>query len=261
MRAFLSGPTATPAVLLLALLAACGKDQPPAQPLALTAAPLPARAAVPGPRFAKLDPATTGLQHQNLLRRENVVAYVYSGAGLAVGDYDGDGLPDVYVVSQDGPNKLFRQTAPMRFVDVTATAGGLDGGDAWGTAATFADVDGDGDLDLYVCNLESPNLLYQNQGDGTFIEKAGAFGLGQRQCLPIQMAQAATIHPGLHQQRPAAGEGAPVNPAQRVARPPVAHPGEVLALGTTGRRAGSRRGSRPGLRGRQRQAAGGRRRA
>jgi hypothetical protein len=178
MRAFLSGPTATPAVLLLALLAACGKDQPPAQPLALTAAPLPARAAVPGPRFAKLDPAVTGLQHQNLLRRENVVAYVYSGAGLAVGDYDGDGLPDVYVVSQDGPNKLFRQTAPMRFVDVTATAGGLDGGDAWGTAATFADVDGDGDLDLYVCNLESPNLLYQNQGDGTFIEKAGAFGLG-----------------------------------------------------------------------------------
>ncbi|MBM3961862.1 MAG: CRTAC1 family protein, partial [Planctomycetes bacterium] len=166
---------------LLTLLTACGSDapSPPAATLALTATPLPTRAATAGPRFAKLDPAATGLQHHNLLRRENVVAYVYSGAGLAVGDYDGDGLPDVYLVSQDGPNKLFRQTAPMRFVDVTASAGGLDGGDAWGTAASFADVDGDGDLDLYVCNLESPNLLYQNQGDGTFVEKAGPFGLGQ----------------------------------------------------------------------------------
>ncbi|MFO0312022.1 MAG: FG-GAP-like repeat-containing protein [Planctomycetota bacterium] len=175
-------PAVQSALALLAgaaLVSACGKDRPPAHPLALAAAPLPARAAAPDPRFGKLDPATTGLQHQNLLRRENVVAYVYSGAGLAVGDYDGDGLPDVYLVSQDGPNKLFRQTAPLRFVDVTASAGGLDGGDAWGTAASFADVDGDGDLDLHVCNLESPNLLYQNQGDGTFVEKAGPFGLGQ----------------------------------------------------------------------------------
>ena len=179
MRAPPSAPIATAGYLLLALLAACGKDQPAAPQFALAAAPLPARVPSAGPRFAKLDPAATGLQHQNLLRRENVVAYVYSGAGLAVGDYDGDGLPDVYLVSQDGPNKLFRQTAPMRFVDVTASAGGLDGGDAWGTAASFADVDGDGDLDLYVCNLESPNLLYQNQGDGTFVEKAGPFGLGQ----------------------------------------------------------------------------------
>ena len=176
-------PTAVRSALALlagaALVSACGKERPAAPQLALAAAPLPARGAAPGPRFGKLDPAVTGLQHQNLLRRENVVAYVYSGAGLAVGDYDGDGLPDVYLVSQDGPNKLFRQTAPMRFLDVTASAGGLDGGDAWGTAASFADVDGDGDLDLHVCNLESPNLLYQNQGDGTFVEKAGPFGLGQ----------------------------------------------------------------------------------
>ena len=146
---------------------------------ALRAAPLPARSPSAGPRFARLPAAQTGLTFRNELRRENTVAYVYMGAGLTVGDYDADGLPDLYLVSQDGANKLFRQTAPLQFEDVTASAGaGLDGGDAWGTAATFADVDGDGDLDLYVCNLESPNLLFVNQGDGTFVEKAGMFGLG-----------------------------------------------------------------------------------
>ena len=145
----------------------------------MTATRLADRAKVEGPRFARLPAAQTGLSFRNELRRENTVAYVYMGAGLTVGDYDANGLPDLYLVSQDGANKLFRQTAPLQFEDVTASAGaGLDGGDAWGTAATFADVDGDGDLDLYVCNLESPNLLFVNQGDGTFVEKAGMFGLG-----------------------------------------------------------------------------------
>ena len=131
-----------------------------------------------GPRFRRVPPTASGLDFRHLLRRENIVPYVYSGAGLAVGDYDADGLPDVYLISQDGPNKLFRQTAPLVFEDVTATAGGLDGGDAWGTAASFADLDGDGDLDLFVCNLESPNLVYRNDGDGTFTEVGRAWGLG-----------------------------------------------------------------------------------
>ncbi|MCA8956793.1 MAG: CRTAC1 family protein, partial [Planctomycetes bacterium] len=56
---------------------------------------------------------------------------------------------------------------------------GVDGGEAWGTGACFADVDvdGDGDLDLYVCNMEAPNRLYENRGDGTFVENAAKFGL------------------------------------------------------------------------------------
>ncbi|MBL8752098.1 MAG: VCBS repeat-containing protein [Planctomycetes bacterium] len=166
-------------------VAACGGGSgttpTPTQPVsadALVSKALPTRKASDGQRFARLDPATSGLQFTNELRRENIVAYVYTGAGLAVGDYDNDGLPDVYLVSQDGPNKLFRQKAPLQFEDVTAKAGGLDGGDAWGNAASFADVDGDGDLDLYVCNLESPNLLYVNQGDGTFVERGVPYGLG-----------------------------------------------------------------------------------
>ena len=117
------------------------------------------------------------MRFENELRREHVLPYIYGGAGVAIGDYDNDGLPDVYLVSQDGSNKLFRQHSPMRFEDVTESAGGLGGGEAWGSAASFADVDGDGYLDLYVCNTEAPNLLYQNLGDGTFRECAGPWGL------------------------------------------------------------------------------------
>ncbi|HZT56605.1 MAG TPA: VCBS repeat-containing protein, partial [Burkholderiaceae bacterium] len=166
-------------LLPLVLFAACAR-QPAPEP-ALTATPLRERAATPGPRFQRLDPKTTGLDFTNTLQPQNTVPYVYVGGGVAIGDYDGDGLPDVFLCSLDGPNKLFKQVAPMRFVDVTAQAGGpnggLDGGDAWSTAAAFADVDGDGRLDLYVCNFESPNQLWLNNGDGTFRECAGQFGL------------------------------------------------------------------------------------
>ena len=174
--------------VVLGLVVACSRDPGTTGSVAgvgtpkelLLSRPLAARTATEGKRFLRLDPAATGLSFQNELRRENIVAYIYMGAGLTVGDYDQDGLPDIYLVSQDGQNKLFRQVAPLRFEDVTATAGaGLGGGEAWGTAAAFADVDGDQDLDLFVCNLESPNLLFLNQGDGTFVEKAGVFGLGQ----------------------------------------------------------------------------------
>jgi hypothetical protein len=129
------------------------------------------------PRFRRLSPAECGLDFTNLLQKENCYQYLTNGSGLAVGDYDADGLPDVYFVSQDGRNRLFRQRAPLQFEDVTEKAGNVDGGAAWGTGATFADVDGDGDLDLYVCNLEAKNLLYVNQGDGTFREDARSFGL------------------------------------------------------------------------------------
>ncbi len=164
-------------ILLVCLLslAACSDDD--AGPL--TSQPLRAAGAATGDtRFERLDPAVIGLAFENELKPENILPYIYNGGGVAVGDYDQDGLPDVYLVSQDGPNKLFRQVAPWQFEDVTESAGGLDGGEAWGNAATFADVDDDGDLDLYVCNLEAPNLLYQNKGDGTFVERAGKLGLG-----------------------------------------------------------------------------------
>ncbi|MBM4060726.1 MAG: RNA-binding protein [Planctomycetes bacterium] len=184
-----SGPSAPPnsrwPLLLVAVVAGgaalwllARRDAPAGElPGGLSVAPLRPAEGGERPRFRRLDPATSGIAFTNLLKKQNTYTYLTNGAGLAVGDYDGDGLDDVYLISQDGPNQLFRQKAPLVFENVTERAGVVDGGQAWGTGASFADVDGDGDLDLYVCNMEAKNLLYVNQGDGTFREDAQAFGL------------------------------------------------------------------------------------
>ncbi|MEE8468294.1 MAG: VCBS repeat-containing protein, partial [Planctomycetota bacterium] len=69
--------------------------------------------------------------------------------GVTVGDYDGDGHPDLYLTN-DGPNRLYRNRGDGTFEDVTAAMG--VGGAHWSTGATFLDYDRDGDLDLYVAN-------------------------------------------------------------------------------------------------------------
>jgi hypothetical protein len=96
--------------------------------------------------------------------------------GLAFGDFDGDGLPDLYVANgvrrwgkpnTDSCGKLFRNLGRDRFLDVTEKAGihacGL------GVGAYWVDLDGDGKLDLYLTNV-GPNAVYFNRGDGTFEE-------------------------------------------------------------------------------------------
>jgi len=102
------------------------------------------------------------------------------GTGVAIGDFDGDGRPDIFVVSKTGRNKLFRNSGDFHFEDVTERAG--VGGPApapgvWNNGVAFVDVNNDGRLDIYVCRFGAPNLLYINQGDGTFREKAAARGL------------------------------------------------------------------------------------
>lgn len=133
----------------------------------LESAPLSVREQGIGLLFKKRDGATLGLDFQNLLKRENIKNYLLAGAGLAVGDIDGNGLPDVFLVSQDGPNKLFKQSSPWVFQDVTTASGIRDLG-TWGSGAAFADFENDGDLDLYVCNKGAYDEVYLNQGDGTF---------------------------------------------------------------------------------------------
>ena len=102
------------------------------------------------------------------------------GTGIAIGDYDGDGRPDIFVVSKTRSCRLFRNLGNWRFEDVTERAGVGDKGKAagiWKQGATFVDVDNNGLLDIYVCRYGAPNLLYINQGDGTFKEEAQARGL------------------------------------------------------------------------------------
>jgi hypothetical protein len=102
------------------------------------------------------------------------------GTGVAIGDYDNDGRPDIFVVSKTDSCRLFRNLGNWKFEDVTEKAGVGDKGEAagiWKQGATFVDVNNDGLLDIYVCRFNAPNLLYINQGDGTFKEMAHAYGL------------------------------------------------------------------------------------
>jgi hypothetical protein len=119
------------------------------------------------------DPAMWGERH-----REFEVGAM--GTGVAIGDYDRDGRPDIFVVSKTESCRLFRNLGDWKFEDVTDRAGVADQGAAagiWKQGATFADVNNDGWLDLYLCRFDAPNLLYINRGEGTFKEEAETRGL------------------------------------------------------------------------------------
>ncbi|HEY4301873.1 MAG TPA: FG-GAP-like repeat-containing protein [Candidatus Didemnitutus sp.] len=148
-------------------------------------APFAARS---GPRgatmFTRLPPERTGVTARNDYDDPRMWGDLYHefnsgaiGTGIAIGDYDGDGRPDIFVVGKTGPNHLYRNLGDFRFEDVTARAGVAGPVGAWKQGAAFADVNNDGRLDLYVCRFGAPNLLYINQGDGTFREEAAARGL------------------------------------------------------------------------------------
>jgi hypothetical protein len=106
-----------------------------------------------------------------------MLATAFTSSRAAIGDYDGDGRPDVYLTRRNAGNLLYRNTGDGRFEDVTKEAG-VGAAGRWSTRASFADVDGDGDLDLYVCVYGAADLCYVNKGDGTFADEAVARGLG-----------------------------------------------------------------------------------
>ncbi len=131
-------------------------------------------------RFQQLE--NCGVEFRNYMFRTRS-SLIETGSGVALADYDGDGLIDVYLTGSDVANKLYRNLGNLKFQDVTDAAG-VDGrikdSVVWASGASFADIDNDGDLDLYVCNMASPNLLYVNQGDGTFVEDTFRRGANYR---------------------------------------------------------------------------------
>ena len=99
-----------------------------------------------------------------------------AGSGVCTGDIDGDGLPDVYITNYDRGSRLYKNLGDCKFRDVTEQAN-VSARGVWCAGPNFVDIDNDGDLDLYVCVYGSPNQLYVNNGDGTFIECAAERGL------------------------------------------------------------------------------------
>ncbi len=125
-----------------------------------------------------LPPGKTGIAFENSLAEERVLEnqFLLNGSGVALGDVDGDGLADIYFASLDGQNVLYKNLGGWRFQDVTDRAG-VAAPDRFSTGAAFADIDGDGDLDLLVTALGGPNALYVNGGDGVFRDATKDAGL------------------------------------------------------------------------------------
>ncbi len=144
------------------------------------------------PVFKKITSAQSGITFNNLVDENfeknffDKFAYVYNGGGVGIGDFNNDGLQDVYFTGNDVPNKLYINQGGFKFKDVTATAA-VDGGKGWDNGVTIVDINNDGWQDIYVCKggfgeteAERINLLYINQHDLTFKEQAKEYGLDEK---------------------------------------------------------------------------------
>ena len=117
--------------------------------------------------FSQLDPVEVGLvPHGEFIPPSSEPEKVTGNPGLAAGDIDGDGWVDLFVCGIDAPNALYRNLGNWKFEDVTIEAGvGCEGTRLGG--ATFADVDGDRDLDLLALSLQdATNALFLNDHRG-----------------------------------------------------------------------------------------------
>jgi hypothetical protein len=154
------------------------------------------------PLFQLLPADATGIRFRNDLeydREFNIYRYrnFYNGGGVAIGDVNNDGLPDIYFNGNMKTNRLYLNMGNWKFRDIAEIAG-VTGSGSWSTGVSMADINGDGWLDIYVCNSGNPrseekennhfsraNECFINRGkeglkpDGTptFEERATALGL------------------------------------------------------------------------------------
>src|SRR5437016_5431565 len=142
----------------------------------------------PTPLFQLLTPGKTGVTFVNTITTSDSLnaqtdPYVYNGAGVAIGDIDNDGLPDIFLTGNMVSSRLYLNKGGMRFEDITERAGVAT--HRWATGATMVDINNDGYLDIYVSvsgseeskGKDRANLLFINNGDHTFTEAAARYGI------------------------------------------------------------------------------------
>ena len=179
-RTIASGAESLRALVLVALLAACApKQQEPGawqegdghrwRELAVGVGK--------GAGFTAMAPSRTGVRFVNRVPADSIFAnrHLAHGAGVALGDVDGDGRTDVFVAGTIEPSALYRNAGGWKFEDVTARSGITTAG-RHATGAAFADVDGDGDQDLLVAMLGAPLALWVNDGKGRFTDGSRSAG-------------------------------------------------------------------------------------
>lgn len=152
--------------------------------IAFTVGALAARPVQPIPAdkktgFTAMSPP--GLRFTNQLDQTEATANanLMNGSGVALGDYDGDGWCDVYFCGLSNDNKLFKNEGNWRFRDVTAEAG-VECPGLKATGAVFADINGDGKLDLLVSSMGGPHACFINQGGGKFSDTIATSGITSR---------------------------------------------------------------------------------
>lgn len=151
------------------------------KPKLIATNPLPERNAAPGPLFSPLSVDESGIDFVNPIDITHPMKRLYHSGfvcgGVAIGDLNNDGKADLFLTSGPRANQLYFQEDKLKFRDATVSAGLNEDGDTWSTGASIVDANGDGNLDLFVCNYDAPNRLYLNNGDGKFVHAAKS-GLG-----------------------------------------------------------------------------------
>ena len=133
-------------------------------------------------KFEQLNSEITGIDFNNQLESNsdfNIIEYLYyyNGGGVGIGDINNDGLEDIFFSGNEVQDKLYLNLGNMNFRDITDLAG-INSGNNWSTGVSMADINNDGNLDIYVSSvsdykgLKGHNRLYINNGDLTFTESS-----------------------------------------------------------------------------------------
>lgn len=138
-----------------------------------------------------LEPERTGIDFSNDLTETSTInrlnyEYLYNGGGVAIGDINNDGLPDLYFTGNMTSDRLYLNKGDLKFEDISEKAG-ITAYPGWSTGVSMIDINADGMLDIYVCRsgpyagpASKQNVCFINRGDGTFTEQASAFGIAHQ---------------------------------------------------------------------------------